>query len=219
MRRVPVFLGVGAWLWLCVTLAPTAAAQDHARGRELFGLCAQCHMENGAGDPMTLAPSIAGLEQWYVEAQLHKFRDGWRGAHFDDLAGMRMRPMARWLKTDDDIRAVAAYVTSLPAAPPPATLAGGDPARGAPIYAACAGCHGAMGEGNQAVGAPSLRLTSDWYQLKQLKNFKQGIRGGDPRDVTGVAMRPMSMILADEQLMKDVLAHIWSLPRPTAGSE
>ena len=140
--------------------------------------------------------------------------------HFDDLAGMRMRPMARWLKTPEDVNAVADYVASLPPTPIEITLVGGDPARGAALYATCSGCHGVKGEGVEPVGAPSLRHTSDWYQLTQIKNYKQGIRGSDPRDVGGAAMRGMSMLLADEQAIKDVLAHIATLSQaPGGGAE
>jgi cytochrome c553 len=64
----------------------------------------------------------------------------------------------------------------------------------------------------EAVGAPSLTHTSDWYQLTQVKNYQQGIRGSDPRDVGGAAMRLMSMLLADEQSIKDVLAYIATMP-------
>jgi cytochrome c553 len=195
-----------------VALASTAPAQDLARGEELFALCSQCHGDDGLGDPLFLAPAIAGLEQWYIESQLRKFRDGTRGTHFDDVTGMRMRPMARWLKADEDLTAVAAYAASLPDVAPERVLTGAEPARGGPIYAACAGCHGPDAKGNQAVSAPGLRYTSDWYQLTQLKNYKQGIRGTHPRDVEGAAMRGMTMMLADDQIMKDVIAYVLSLP-------
>jgi cytochrome c oxidase subunit 2 len=149
-----------------------------------------------------------------VVKQLQHFKDGIRAMHFDDLAGMRMRPMARWLKTPEDVNSVAAYVATLPRSPIEITLVGGDPARGAALYATCAGCHGMKGEGVEAVGAPSLAHTSDWYQVTQIKNFKQGIRGKDPRDVGGAAMAAMSMMLADDQAIKDVLAHIATMSQP-----
>ena len=44
--------------------------------------------------------AIAGQAQWYLEAQLVKFKNGVRGAHPDDMEGSRMRPMARTLPTD-----------------------------------------------------------------------------------------------------------------------
>ena len=91
-------------------LALPASAQDPVdRGRELFALCTQCHMADGRGSHLALAPAIAGLPQWYVVAQLQKFRAGYRGQHFDDIAGMRMRPMSLALADDADVAAVAAY--------------------------------------------------------------------------------------------------------------
>ena len=65
------------------------------RGAQVFDYCVQCHGADGAGNPDIEAPAIAGLPAWYVEAQIHKFRDGTRGAHPDDLPGLRMRPMSR----------------------------------------------------------------------------------------------------------------------------
>lgn len=197
--------------------AAEARADDLVRGRELFALCAQCHGDNAGGMQLSLAPSIAGMGSWYLSAQLHKFRDGQRASHFDDITGMRMRGMARWLKTDDDVKAAAAYVASLPPVKPAPTLTGGDAARGAALYATCSGCHGAHAEGVEAVGGPALYHNSDWYLYTSLKNFKQGIRGSDPRDATGAAMRGMSMLLADDQAIKDVIAYIVTLTPPATG--
>jgi len=206
-----------ALVFVAALLSSTPRAQDLARGQELFSLCAHCHGAQGQGSPLALAPSIGGLEPWYVVKQLQNFKDGVRAMHFDDLAGMRMRPMARWLKTPEDMSSVAAYVASLAPVPIEITLVGGDPARGAALYATCSGCHGLKGEGVEPVGAPSLRHTSDWYQRTQIKNYQQGIRGSDPRDVGGAAMRAMSMLLADDQAIKDVLAHIATLSQPPSG--
>jgi cytochrome c oxidase subunit 2 len=217
MKRLRTALVLAA---LGAAFAATAHAQDAARGEALYSLCAHCHGDQGEGKKLALAPSIAGLEQWYVVKQLNYFKDGVRAMHFDDLAGMRMRPMARWLKTPEDVTSVAIYVASLPPVPMQVTLEGGDPTRGAALYATCSGCHGVKGEGVEAVGAPSLSHTSDWYQLTQMKNYQQGIRGSDPRDVTGAAMRGMSMLLSDDQSIKDVLAHLATLtPASTAGAK
>lgn len=190
------------------------ADEQLERGKQLFALCEQCHGTNAAGMQLSLAPSIAGMGTWYLSGQLHKFRDGQRAAHFDDIAGMRMRGMARWLHTEADVSAASAYVASLPPIRPEATLTGGNAANGAALYATCSGCHGVQGEGVEAVGGPSLSHQSDWYMYSSLKNFKQGIRGYDPRDAQGAAMRGMSMLLVDDQAIKDVIAHIMTLPVP-----
>ncbi len=128
---------------LLAAATPTRAlAQDGALGRELFDLCGQCHGPDGEGELLYRAPSIAGMHQWYLQRQLEKFRNGLRGAHPDDLAGLRMYAMSRSLKTDQRLQAVAAYVASLPPARPEPLLEGGDPAVGEPLYALCATCHG-----------------------------------------------------------------------------
>ncbi len=173
-------------------------------------MCATCHGGNGEGMALSLAPAIAGLELWSVEAQLRKFREGARGVHPDDVAGMRMRPMSTWLKTDEDLVAVANYVASLPPTTPESTL-DGDAERGKTLYVLCQTCHGAKGEGMQPLNAPKLTNHTDWYMLTQIQNFKTGVRGTNPKDATGALMRPMAMSLADDQAMKDVIAYIMTL--------
>jgi cytochrome c553 len=198
---------VGVALVWAVALSGPAFGQED-RGKVLFGLCTQCHGEDGGGDPVALAPGIAGLGEWYILAQLGKFRSGLRGTHFDDIPGMRMRPMSLTLRSEDDVNAVAAYVASLPPASPEPTVEGGDAQRGKTLYAVCAACHGAKGEGNQTLFAPSLVHTGDWYVLSSLERFKTGARGSNPLDQTGIMMRPMAMTLPDEQALKDVAAYV-----------
>jgi len=194
-------------------LSTSVSAQDAERGRELFQLCASCHGAGGEGNALYLAPAIAGLPLWYLEGQLTKFRAGGRGTHFDDLQGMRMRPMAMSLRSEhgDDLKDVAAYVVSLPALKPAATLSGGDAARGATHYLVCQACHGTAGEGVQATNGPPVANQSDWYLLSSIQRFKSGVRGSSPGDANGAVMRGMANILQDEQAMKDVIAHMTRL--------
>jgi cytochrome c553 len=195
---------------LALGTAAAAGAEDVARGEELYALCAQCHGERGEGNAAFLAPAIAGLDRWYVEAQLEKFRSGLRGGHPDDVGGLRMRPMSRWLAGPEAVKDVAAYVASLPPADPAPTLAG-DPARGAQTYTLCVACHLPGGTGSEPLNAPPLVHASDWYLVRQLQNYKAGIRGARPEDATGALMRPMAMTLADEQAIQDVVAYIMTL--------
>ncbi len=197
----------------CGFAPPMALAQGDERGAALFDLCAQCHGPDAGGNRFFLAPAIAGLSEWYLTGQLNKFRSGLRGTHFDDLSGMRMRPMALTLEKDEDVDIIAKYVAALPATQPAPEVTGGDPAKGQPLYATCLACHGAKGEGMQPMNAPPLANRSDWYLLDQLKKFKAGVRGADPRDPIAIMMRPMAMMLADEQAMKDVIAYIGTLAK------
>ncbi len=204
-------LQASLWLLLATALAAPALAQDVERGKELFQLCRQCHGADGAGNSETLAPSIAGLPTWYVEGTLRKFQAGGRGTHFDDISGMRMRPMSLWLKNEGDVANVAAYVASMPRVDTAPTLAGGNAETGKQKYTPCVACHGQDGEGNQALNAPPLAGGSDWYQAAALQKFKAGVRGTNPKDTTGMLMRPMSMTLADEQAILDVVSYISTL--------
>ncbi len=201
---------LAAALGLGLVAAPVATAEDAARGRELFQLCAQCHGTAGEGTRLYLAPAIAGQARWYVQRQLEKFRSGVRGTHPDDVGGLRMHPMSLSLRRDEDLADVAAYVASLARVHPQPQIGDGDPDRGKAMGALCVTCHGADASGNEQLGGPSLH-GSDWYMLTQLHNFKARIRGGDPRDVRGAQMYPMANVLVDEQAMKDVIAYIRTL--------
>jgi cytochrome c oxidase subunit 2 len=186
------------------------ASGDTQRGATLYVYCAQCHGEDGSGYEKFRAPAIAGMPAWYVESQLHKFQDGARGDHPDDVDGLRMRPMSRTLKSDDDVQAVAAYVESMGPANPSPTVEGGDARKGKQLYATCVSCHGEKAEGKLENKGPPLTSTSDWYLMAQLKKFKAGIRGTDGEDVTGGQMRPLAVSL-DDQAMKDIVAYITTL--------
>jgi cytochrome c553 len=181
-------------------------------GHELYAHCKACHGSGGLGQENIAAPAIAGLPAWYVERQLVKYRTGVRGAHPDDYEGLRMRPMSMSLYDTAEVKEVSAYVASLT----PRKQVGpveGDAVAGAASYAVCTACHGADGKGNEALNAPPIVGQHGWYLVSQLKKFKSGIRGTNPRDITGAQMRPMSMILADEQAMKNVVAHISTLSK------
>ena len=89
------------------------------RGQEVFETCVPCHNSDGSGNPAVGAPNIAGMKGWYVERELDKFRAGVRGMHFSDVEGMRMRPMALSLTSEEDVKAVAHYVETHASVPPP----------------------------------------------------------------------------------------------------
>lgn len=192
--------------------AEDGSAGDLARGQELYALCVKCHMSDGGGNSEVLAPAIAGMPAWYVEMQLKNFASGIRGLHAEDTGGLRMYPMSRWLRTEADQKAVAAYVASMtPVQPEKELEEEGNPALGAGYYAVCSGCHGAAAEGNQGMGAPPLAGQSDWYLLSSIQKYRNKIRGSGSGDPYGVAMQAMVGTLADEAAIVDVIAHIESL--------
>ena len=194
-----------------LVVAGVSLADENARGRALFDLCAQCHGSAAQGTQDYLAPAIAGLDEWYVVSQLNVFKSGARGTNWQDVGGMRMHPMSLWLQTDADIQAVAGYVASLPKVNPPTVVEGGDVAAGKTLYATCSSCHGQRGEGNKSMNSPPLNHMSDWYLVSSLEKYKKGIRGGNPANTNAVLMRGMSNMLTNDQAIKDVVAYISTL--------
>jgi cytochrome c553 len=205
-------------LALVANLATAEKDYDHQLGVQLFQLCSACHGPEGHGKRELLAPSIAGLPEWYLQNQLTNFKTGKRGAHPLDISGLRMRPMARSLWKENDLHVIARYVAELPPKPPVDVLTGGDPVRGEKLYktagGGCATCHGEISE--QTKKGPPQDYLQDWYMLEQLKKFKYGVRGGaypkdnkgSPRDVDGQQMKAVMLQIPNEQAMKDVIAYI-----------
>ncbi len=90
-------------------------------------------------------------------------------------------------------------------------MAQGDAKKGKSLYTACMACHGVDAKGQDVLNAPNLTGLQEWYFVRQMNNFKDGIRGTNPKDIYGAQMRPMAMTLADDQAIKDVFAYIQSL--------
>jgi len=94
-------------------------------------------------------------------------------------------------------------------------VAAANPAAGQAQYALCATCHGAEGEGVQALNGPKLAGQQAWYIERQLKYFKEGVRGGEG-DTKGQAMAPMANVLADDDAIRNMAAYIASMPDTAA---
>lgn len=92
----------------------------------------------------------------------------------------------------------------------------GDIAAGKAAYALCVVCHGANGEGNAAMKAPTLAGQEAWYLKRQLENFRSGLRGTADGDIYGMQMRPIAQIIGAATTEADLVAYIVSLPSPTA---
>lgn len=82
------------------------------------------------------------------------------------------------------------------------SMAGGNAAAGKARAMACAGCHGANGM-SMAPIYPNLKGQKEAYLVKQLKNFKSGVR----KDPT---MNAMAKPLSDAD-MANIAAHFAGL--------
>lgn len=212
-KAVILLLAVSAWAAFAAGCAQTPGP-GLARGEQIYDTCVPCHGTNGLGNARIGAPEIAGLPKWYVVAQLTKFKGGIRGAHPDDDAGQRMRPMARSLYRNGDVESVAEYVATLKPEKPHVTMPGGDVNAGQTRFTSvCIACHGPEAAGTEALGAPPLNHQADWYMFAQLQKFKSGMRGAHPDDGMGAQMRAMAMTLEDTTAMKDVIAYIRTLQK------
>ncbi len=141
--------------------------------------CVSCHGLAGQGNG-NLTPRLAELDQGYILRQIGFYADGQR-------INPQMVAVAKAL-TDDERQKVAAYYSQLPV-PPHRTCAAapstagllyraGDPSRGIP---SCASCHGNAGEGN--AGNPPLAGQPAPYLERQLADWRQGARYGDPLNI------------------------------------
>jgi cytochrome c oxidase subunit 2 len=210
---------------------------DLQAGATLWKFCAFCHNADGLGQERSDAPKVAGDPAWYTERQLAKFRTRVRGSHPEDLPGMQMIVYAYPLIDEAAIRNMAAFIETMPAEPEDpapdrmanrprnrpyewdsklAVLETGKPAdaqRGAELYAAtCTQCHGAEGEGIEAVGGPRLDNKQDWYLIRQLKYFKYGARGTDEDDIYGRLMAELGTPETDQDIV-DIVAHIMTMSK------
>ena len=192
---------------------------DASKGKALFvGTCLPCHGERGQGNRILNAPMLAGQADWYLLRQLTKFKKGIRGGQADDAQGMQMVAMAKSLVGEQSMQDLAAYINRLRREAPldvervVAKKTAADLAKGRALYRLnCSPCHTITGEGNVVFSAPALAGQHDWYLTRQLQKFRDGRRGAHPQDVQGMQMAPMLRNLADNQAIKDVVAHIASM--------
>jgi cytochrome c oxidase subunit 2 len=201
-----------AWLALQPTFAEQNArvAGNAAIGSAQYAVCAACHGPDGQGISAMNAPKIAGQSDWYLKRQIMSYKNGLRGVHQDDTYGQQMIGMVATLPDESAVDNVVAHIATLPDKPLEATI-DGSIENGKKIYNVCAYCHGGDGMGIEALNAPRLSGSSDWYLARQLDNFKTGVRGAHPKDYYGYQMALMGITLRSEQAINDVVAYINTL--------
>jgi cytochrome c553 len=83
---------------------------------------------------------------------------------------------------------------------------------GAGDYAAqCLSCHGTQGLGQEALQAPALTSLDSVYIARQLRHFRDGVRGAHPEDTHGSIMAASSAGLSDASIA-DLTGYIDALP-------
>jgi cytochrome c oxidase subunit 2 len=185
-------------------------AGNAAVGAAQYAVCAACHGPQGQGVAAMNAPKIAGQSDWYLKRQIMSYKDGLRGTHEQDTFGQQMIGMVATLANEAAVDNVVAHISTLPDNPPETSIEG-DVAHGEKLYTVCAYCHGSDGMGREALNAPRLAGSSDWYIARQLENFRDGVRGAHQKDYYGYQMGLLGQTLQDEQAINDVVAYINSL--------
>jgi len=181
-----------------------------ASAENKYDYCLLCHGTNANGNYGIRAPKLSGMEPWYLTRQLENFAAGIRGAPEQDFSGHEMRVVGIRLQQEKVLGEAVKFITALESKKPVHTVSGNVKA-GKEIYQTCVACHGAKGEGNATLQSPALASRSDWYLATQLRNFKAGLRGADPRDTLGAQMAAIGGTLKDEQAITDVVAYINTL--------
>lgn len=149
---------------------------DLKNGLHHFEICATCHLPEGWGSEDGTYPQIAGQHQNVLIKQLLDIREGER-----DNALMYPFVQQRTLGGYQDMADVVAYVSTLPMHPRhgkgPWRKHTDEFAEGEKLYGQyCAGCHGAKGEGNNALVIPKLYGQNHAYSLRQIMAVKRGYR-------------------------------------------
>lgn len=177
-RITTVFLSLAFCLTALQAQAESLVDGSIEDGKNRAITCTACHgAEGNSVNPMW--PNIAGQHAKYLVGQLSAYKNGLRK---DPL--MTSQAM---LLSDSDMRHLAVYFESLPAAvaavADPATVSkgealyrGGDSSKG---IAACIACHGPTGRGNPAADYPALQGQHATYTAKQLRDYASGARTSD----------------------------------------
>ncbi|WP_101757728.1 c-type cytochrome [Oceanicoccus sp. KOV_DT_Chl] len=193
-------------------IAPMLASADVVAGKALYSSCVACHGANAEGNPAMNAPALNGQFPEYLARQLNHFKDGIRGADAKDSLGMQMRAMTAVLADKQAITDVSEYIASLPVTAV-ATKIEGDVRNGNNLYQGnCGSCHGGKGEGNQALNSPRLAGLDEAYLIRQINNFKQGIRGTHQMDRFGRQMKLMANTVRSDKDLLDMAAYLHALP-------
>jgi cytochrome c oxidase subunit 2 len=129
----------------------------------------------------------------------------------EQLCGMAHFAMRGRVVVDEE-KTFQTWLSKHPTYSQTAALPAGNVAAGQALYAPCSACHGPQAQGNQSLNAPKLSHQASWYLARQLRNFKQGVRGADNRDTYAKMMVPMAATLVDDAAIADVVAYIHSLP-------
>jgi len=164
---------------------------DPVAGKAKAGMCTSCHGEDGnSADSKT--PKLAGQYGLYIEKQVHNYQTGL-------LSHQLMGTMAAMV-SDADLPDIAAYFASQP------MMKGERPSNNAigknlfenndlpRMMVRCKNCHGDTGRGLHP-GNPIFPVIGGQHKeflLKQLLQFKEGVRNNSPGGVMNTTVHRLT---------------------------
>ena len=215
LLRLPLVMAALAATSACSDEPPALSGEELqlANGKAVFTTCAGCHGNEGQGRDYMFAPNLTGLEPAYVSRQLHNFCEGRRGK-IEDMHGFQMVGRATAIGGEADVDAVVAYVASLPDRTPVLLSSRTVPAGLEAQVQTCAMCHGEDGNGNAEMGGPALTTLDQAYIARQLRKFREGLRGFAEDDAQGQLMAAAAKAIAADDDASALAAYYGYPPQP-----
>lgn len=167
-------------------ILPTWALADITAGAQKSASCSVCHGIDG-NSPSGVYPNLAGQKPEYLVKQIKDFREHRR-------PNAIMSTMIASLN-DQDAQDLADFFSSQPPNTTPYSADAGKIAEGKKLTEAakCSSCHLSSFKGNGVI--PRVARQQYAYTMKQLKEFRDGVRTND-----GGLMQPLVKDFTDEQL-------------------
>ncbi len=163
------------------------AVSSVSNGSRLYRPCIVCHQPNAWGSPDGAIPNLAGQQVRYLEKQLALFRSG---ARVD--TAMQVVTAHSTFGDQDDIVALASYLSGLEANPHPVKGSGEHLRAGQEMYAhICAACHGVAGRGEPGNRVPRIAGQHYPYLRRQIEAAASLHKDFAPPEMTS-ALRGMS---------------------------
>lgn len=198
MKKASIYLVMVILPALGLATAAMAANKggDPVAGKDKAAMCGGCHGDDGNSFVADF-PRLAGQYEEYIVKQVRDFQSGNR-ANNDTMAGMAMT-----VASVQDAKDIGAYFEKQKMAKDPLekpnkklVAAGeklfkdGNPASG--VYG-CINCHGERGKGNGDVAQfPRIGGQHRDYIIKNLTDFKKGLRSNDPAGMMTAIAKKLS---------------------------
>ena len=185
----------------CRSVADKQLSELELRVQKVVNHCKTCHSTK----EMQRGPLLEGLELWYMEESIDRYKDRHRGMHPQDAQGLLMYSAIKDIPEDDIAIALEWFAGQK--RPEIKAYIKGDIEKGKVLYKEkCFGCHEHT-MGKFFSRSPDLYKLEDWYLLQQLRSFKKGWRGSETEDNHGASMRVAVVDMVDQDF-KDVTAYL-----------